>query len=118
MRILFILLAIVGCTRKYVDYDLIRKVDFNKEAYERPVTLMQVLPNGNDRLNSCFNQWLFLTNAEKDRNEAIPFIVRSLCPGKDYLLKTEMQESWWTLLVFTRACVNVETMCGEAKKKM
>ena len=117
MKNLFLLLILASCTQKYADYDLIRKVDFNKATYERPITLMEVLPNGKDHLKSCFNQWLFFSNAEKNKNDAIPFVVRSLCPGKDYLMKTEMTETWWTTLIFTRSCVDVETMCGEAKRK-
>jgi hypothetical protein len=99
-----------------VDYDLIRKVDFNKERYERPTTIMEVVPTGTDHLESCFNQWLFFSNADKERNEAIPYLVRSLCPGKDYLLDSAMVEQWWTTIFFTRACVSVETKCAEMRK--
>lgn len=111
-----ILLALVGCTQKYADYDLIRKVDFNKESYERPITLTQIVPVGNDQLKACFNQWLFFSNAEKEKNTSIPYLIRSLCPGKDYLLQSEMTETWWTTIIFTRACVDVETKCAEARK--
>jgi hypothetical protein len=118
MKTILILLALIsGCTQKYADYDLIRKVDFNKETYERPITLTQIVPVGNDSLESCFNQWLFFSNAEKEKNESIPYIVRSLCPGKDYLLQSEMVEQWWTTIIFTRACVSVETKCAEARKQ-
>lgn len=115
--LLLILLTVTACTQKYADYDLIRKVDFNKETYERPITVMQVLPVGDDKLESCFNQWLFFSNAQKAKEDAIPYLVRSLCPGQDYLLNAEMTETWWTTLIFTRACVSVETKCAETKKK-
>lgn len=118
MKILIVLLALVSaCTQKYTDYDLIRKVDFQKESYERPITTMQVLPVGNDHLESCYNQWLFFSNAEKEKNEAIHYLIRSLCPGKDYLLQSEMVETWWTTILFTRSCVSVETKCAEQRKK-
>lgn len=117
MKNVLFLLFLTACTQKYVDYDLIRKVDFQKESYQRPVTIMQVLPSGKDQLKSCFNQLLFFSNAEKEKNEAIPFIVRSLCPGQDYLVNTEMTESWWTTLLFSRSCVKVNTLCGEVRKK-
>ena len=112
----FILLFVTSCTRKYVDYDLIRKIDFNKETYERPTTVLQVIPVGQDELKSCFNQWLFFSNAEKQKEEAIPFVVRSLCPGQNYLLQSEMIESWWTTIIFSRACVEIKTKCAELKK--
>lgn len=111
------LVALVSCTHKYVDYDLIRKVDFQKESYDRPTTLMQVLPNGQDQLGACFNQWLFFSNADRERNDAVSMIVRSLCPGRDYLLQARMNESWWTTILFTRACVDIKTLCGEVKKR-
>lgn len=116
MKTLLILFLITACTQKYADYDLIRKVDFNKETYERPITVMQVVPVGNDQLESCFNQWLFFSNAQKEKEDAIPYLVRSLCPGEDYLLSAEMVETWWTTLIFTRACVKVDTKCAETKK--
>ena len=116
MKILFFLLFFSACTQKYTEYDLIRKVDFNKENFERPIGIMQVVPVGNDKLESCFNQWLFFSNADKNKNESIPYLVRSLCPGKDYLLQSEMIETWWTTIIFTRSCVSVESKCAEVKK--
>jgi hypothetical protein len=117
MKILLTLMFLTSCTQKYVDFDLIRKVEFqSKETYKRPITIHHVTPVGNDQLESCFNQWLFSSNAERDKNHSIPFLVRSLCPGKDYLLQAEMTETWWTTLVFTRACVKVETKCAVERK--
>jgi hypothetical protein len=114
---LLLLLSLVSCTQKYADYDLIRKVDFQKENYQRPITLMQVTPNGKDHLKTCFNQWLFFSNAEKNKETSIPYLIRSLCPGSDFLLQSEMVETWWTTLVFTRSCVEVETKCAEMRKQ-
>lgn len=117
MKIILLLSLLAGCTQKYADYDLIRKVDFNKESYERPILTHQVIPTGIDDLESCFGQWLFFSNAEKEKNESIPYLIRSLCPGKDYLLQAEMKERWWTTILFTRSCVSVKTKCAEARKK-
>ena len=117
MKILIFLILTISCTQKYVGYDLIRKVDFNRESYERPITVYEVLPSGTDDLKSCFNQWLFFSNAEKEKNTAIPQMVRTLCPGKDYLMNTSMTETWYTTLIFTRSCVEMETSCAVPKKK-
>ena len=116
MKNILFLIILMGCTQKYSDFDLIRKVDFNKETYERPITLMQVLPNGQDELKACFNQWLFFSNAEKEKDASVPVIVRSLCPGKDYLMNAQMTERWWTTILFTRSCVTIETQCAIQKK--
>jgi hypothetical protein len=117
MKIIILLLLSMGCTQKYTGYDLIRKADFEKETYTKPVTLVEVLASGRDELDTCFNQWLFFSNAEKEKNNSISFIVRSLCPGKDFLVQTEMTETWWTTLIFTRACVDMKTLCGEMRRK-
>lgn len=116
MNKLIILLALSGCTQKYADYDLIRKVDFHRESYQRPTTAMQVLPQGQDELGQCFNQWLFFSNAEKQKNDEIPHLVRLLCPGKDYLINAEFKERWWTTIFFTQSCVSIKTTCAELKK--
>ena len=79
--------------------------------------MVEVLASGRDELDTCFNQWLFFSNAEKEKNKSISFIVRSLCPGKDFLVETEMTETWWTTLIFTRACVDMKTLCGEMRRK-
>ena len=116
MKILILLILTISCTQKYAGYDLIRKIDFNKESFERPTSVYQVLPEGKDELKSCFNQFLFFSNAEKEKNSAIPLMVRTLCPGKEYLLDTSMTETWWTTIVFTRSCVEMETSCAVQKK--
>jgi hypothetical protein len=116
MKTLFILLALTGCTQKYTSFDLVRKVDFNRETYERPIPVTQVMPEGKDELKSCFNQWLFFSNAEKEKDQAIPFIIRSLCPGKEYLLDTEMTERWLTTILYSQSCVMIDTKCGLQRK--
>lgn len=115
MKTFFILALTVGCTQKYADYDLIRKGDFNKESYERPIAATQVMAKGRDELSECFNQWLFFSNAEKQKNERIPEFVRALCPGKDYLVQATLTERWWTTIIFTQACVEIKTLCGDVR---
>lgn len=116
MKLLVILVLIAGCTQKYADFDLIRKVDFNKESYERPVPSTQVLAQGRDELSECFNQWLFFSNAEKQKIQRTPEFVRALCPGKDYLVNSKFTETWWTTIIFTQACIDIKTLCGDVRK--
>lgn len=116
MKTFIIFAFLVGCTQKYADYDLIRKVDFNKESYERPTPATQVMAQGRDELNECFNQWLFFSNAEKQKNDRTPEFVRALCPGKDYLVNATMTERWWTTIIFTQACIDIKTLCGDVRR--
>jgi len=116
MKILIVLVLAYGCTQKYADYDLIRKVDFNKESYEKPIPATQVMALGKDELSECFNQWLFFSNAEKQKEQRTPEFVRALCPGKDYLVNATFTESWWTTLIFTQSCINIKTLCGDTRR--
>jgi len=113
-KILFLSL-LCSCTHKYADYDLIRKVDFHKTTYERPVPVTQVLTQGHDEISQCFNQWLFFSNAEKEKLERTGEFVRALCPGKDYLVRANFSETWWTSIIFTQACISIKTMCGDIR---
>ncbi len=113
-KLLFLFLAF-GCTQKYADYDLIRKVDFQKETYERPVPAVKVLAQGNDELKECFNQWLFFSNAEKQKNDRIPEFVRALCPRNGYLVGATFKELWWTTIIFTQSCIEIKTLCGDLR---
>jgi hypothetical protein len=115
MKTLLFLILLASCTQKYADFDLIRKVDFNKETYERPIPATQVLAQGQDELGECFNQWLFFSNAEKQKDINFPTMIRVLCPGKEYLVQTEVKETWWTTILFTRSCVDIKTKCGQPR---
>jgi len=117
MKIFILLILSWGCTQKYVDYDLIKKVSFNRETFERPIPVTQVAASGKDTLSQCFNQWLFFSNAEKEKNQRLPEFIRALCPGKDYLVQTEVKELWWTSILFTQSCVDIKTLCGVQRVK-
>lgn len=113
MKMILVLMFILGCTQKHVSYDVIRKVQFGHEKYQRPILTRPIIKDGHDSLKACFNQWFFSSNAEKRKDEAIPLVVRSLCPSHDYLLDTEIEETWWTTIIFTRSCAEVTTSCGK-----
>ena len=116
MKNMIFLLFAIGCTQKYADYDLIRKVDFNKVSYERPIPSTKVLAFGRDHLSECFNQWLFFSNAEQEKNLQTQDFVKVLCPGRDYLVNARFTETWWTTILFTRSCIDITTLCGDIKK--
>jgi hypothetical protein len=117
MKLFLFFLLSWGCTQKYADYHLIRKVDFDKESYRPPVTTIQVMAQGKDELKQCFNQWLFFSNAEKQKDRHIPDMVRVLCPGKDFLVNATFTERWWTTILFTQSCVHIATTCGTLRSR-
>lgn len=114
---IFILaLAAVGCTRKYVDYDVVNKLEFQKDQQSRPVA--PVMRKGRpDKLGQCFNQWLFFSNADKERERYVPQMVQVLCPGSDWLLDSRMTTVWWTTIIFSRSCVEFTTHCPEKRPR-
>lgn len=114
MKILFTLLFLCACTQKYTDYDLIRKIHFTGEQhYKQPLLTKPVVKEGNDHLKACFNQWFFDSNAEARKNESIPLVIRTLCPQHDFLIDAHVEETWWTTIIFTRACAEVTASCGK-----
>ena len=115
MKKILLLSLLCSCTHKYADYDLIRKVDFNRSTYERPIPVTQVLAQGHDEIRHCFNQWLFFSNAEKEKEERTGEFVRVLCPGKEYLIQANFSETWWTTIIFTQSCLNIKTLCGDSR---
>ncbi|MBY0518633.1 MAG: hypothetical protein K2P81_17110 [Bacteriovoracaceae bacterium] len=109
-------LLFFGCTRKYADYDVINKLKFRDNPQERPVApVMQI--SHKDDVEECFNQWLFFSNAETEKNRYLPALVQVLCPGSEWLVDTRITQQWWTTIIFTRACVNVEAHCPVKKPK-
>jgi hypothetical protein len=115
MKNLLLLSLLVGCTQKYMEYDLVRKADFQRSNYNRPIMVSEILAAGEDQLSECFNQWLFFSNAEKEKDDQFPMLVRLLCPRNDYLLNTKVTETWWTTILFTRSCLSIKTDCGRPK---
>jgi len=102
----------VGCTRKYVDYDVIHKLEFRDNPEKRPIAPPLVKGKGTpDNMEQCFNQWLFFANADANRNRYLPQAVQVLCPGSDWLIDTRITNQWWTTIIFTRACVDITTHC-------
>ncbi len=111
-----LLLVLVGCTRKYVDYDVIHKLQFRENPEARPIAPVMA-KSLRDDVEECFNQWLFFSNAEKEKNRYLPALVQVLCPGSEYLLDTKITQQWWTTIIFTRACVEVQAHCPVKTKK-
>lgn len=107
----------ISCTQKYANYQVIRKADFQypAPAHQEPIT-QKMHPGKKDRMEKCFNQWLFSSNAEKEKEEHLPVMVRYLCPKDNYLIETRMTHTWWTALVFSRACIDIKTHCPKGNR--
>jgi hypothetical protein len=113
--IIFLTLVVISsCTQKYADFDLINKRTFKADQYERPMSVKPMLQGVSDDVKRCFNQWLFFSNAEKQKIEEIPYLIKITCPKDDYLINTKITETWWTTIIFSRACVEIEAHCPKS----
>jgi hypothetical protein len=116
LLLMLVLSSLVGCTRKYVDYDVLSKLEFRDNPDKRPIA-PAMLKGSKDHLEQCFNQWLFMTNADANRNRYVPQAVQMLCPGSEWLIDARITNQWWTTLIFTRACVEITAHCPQKKER-
>jgi hypothetical protein len=110
------LLLFHSCTQRYVTYDVIHKLQFREAPDKRPIAPMMVKSH-QDNVKECFNQWLFFNNAEKEKDRYLPMLMQVLCPGSEWLLDTTVTQRWWTTIVFSQACVEVQASCPLIPKK-
>lgn len=107
---LSLIVLVTGCTQRYVDYDVINKLQFRDNPEKRPVAPVMAKAHRDD-VKECFDQWLFFRNAEKDKERYLPALVQVLCPGSEWLVDTRITHLWWTTLVYSRSCVEVQAHC-------
>lgn len=120
MKLLAILFLVVGCATKYQDYPHITKKDFgvvgdkvvDKSPHRTPKTLLKGRAETEE---FCESQILFNKNAHNITVNSIPALVRQSCPGADHLLDATITYTWWTVLVYSRSCVKVESFCPKAR---
>lgn len=114
MKSLFLVILSIfylySCTRKYTDYDVINKLQYRDNPEKRPIA-PAMLKGHQDKVKECFNQWLFMSNAEKEKDRYLPMLVQVLCPGSEWLLDTRITQDWWTTIFFSQACVEVRAHC-------
>ncbi|MBJ00596.1 MAG: hypothetical protein CME67_05140 [Halobacteriovoraceae bacterium] len=120
MKILAIAILLAGCATKYQDYPHISKKDFeldgNKVVDNTPHEAPKNLLKGRAETEEfCESQILFNKNAHVITTNSLPALVRQSCPGSDYLLDATVTYNWWTVLVYSRSCVKVESFCPKRR---
>lgn len=115
MKIVLLLALLVSCTHRYADYDSIHKTSFMQPILLTPPVNVVITPGQPDALGKCFNQFLFFSNAEKEKDTYLAESVRALCPRAEWLGTTRISSDWWTVLVFSRACIEIQTRCPAPK---
>jgi hypothetical protein len=103
-------LTLSGCSKKYITYEAIEKTSFVYPGDHNPITPKMVI--GKRQLqSSCHDQWLFNRNAMKLAEEDVRMLVQYMCPDAKHLRDITVTEKWWTILFYSRACVEIEAAC-------
>ena len=110
MKYIIILLLLTACTQKYQTYHVIDKHSFDKENYQAPIT-PKLLPAKKARASHCEGQIFWYSNAKKQTDRYLSRLVETICPDKKYLVNTRLTETWWTTIIYSKSCVEIETYC-------
>lgn len=110
MKLILLLFFLTSCTQKYQTYYVIDKYNFNKDNYEAPIA-KKMLPKNKVEREICADQIFFSSNAYKETSLLLTNTMKSLCGDDKYLLNTRLTETWWTVLLYSKSCVKVETYC-------
>ena len=114
MKLLFLLMLLItllsSCSKKYVTYEAIEKTSFTYPGDHNPVTPKMNI--GKRQLqSSCHDQWFFNRNAMKLAEADVRMLVQYMCPDTKQLRDITVTEKWWTVLFYSRACVEIEAAC-------
>lgn len=106
----FTIFQFVSCTQKYQTFHIIDKNNFDKERYEAPIT-KKLIPAHKTKASHCEGQFFFTSNAKTKTDLYTKRLVETICPSNAYLLNSRLTETWWTTIIYTRSCVELETYC-------
>ena len=106
---------LASCTQKYQTFHIIEKSNFDKENYQAPIA-PKLLPGKMSKASHCEGQFFFSSNAKKKTDLYTGQLVRTICPENSYLLKSRLTETWWTTIIYSRSCVELETYCPTKKQ--
>lgn len=110
MRFLLVLFLFMSCTKKYQTYYVIDKSNFDKDNYQAPIA-PKMLPGKKTKVSHCEGQIFWSSNAKKKTDLYINRAVNSMCPSKEYILNSRLTEIWWTTIIYSRSCVELEGHC-------
>lgn len=110
MKVLVILFLTMSCTQKYQTYHVIDSRNFSIENPDTPIT-KKMIPQKKVVQSNCIGQWLFSSNAQKENIRYIEKnLVGRMCDSQ-YLLNARLTETWWTTIIYSRSCFELEAYC-------
>ena len=110
MKYIFFIVLALSCTQKYQTYHTIDKLNFDKENPEVPIT--KKMRMGKKTSSSyCEGQVFFTKNAKKNTDRYVSTMVKTMCPDSQYIMNSKLTETWWTTIIYSRSCVELEGYC-------
>ena len=113
IKALIPLLFFISCSEKYQKSPYIEKRAFQsseKKEVAPPLVMKRV--RSQDKESFCHGQIFFSSNAEKITEASLKGLVRQTCPGSPYLLNATITRTWWTMLVYSRSCIEIVADCS------
>ncbi len=114
MRYLFLLFLIMGCSHKYQTYHVIDKYNFDKDHPNPPIT-KKMYPGQKVKRSHCEGQLLFTSNAVTKNTKYLEQMIKGMCPDSNYILNSRLTETWWTTIIYSRSCMEIEGYCARKK---
>ena len=110
MKFILLIFVLVGCTQKYKTYPVVDKNNFNKEEYQAPITpkLRRTLKQSK---SFCEGQIFFSSNAKTMTDNQTRQEISYMCPDSNYLMDAKITDTWWTTIIYSRSCVDIEAFC-------
>lgn len=105
------LLLSVSCTQKYQTYHAIQKRSFNYKDPEHSPIMRKMYPGKKEIQRTCEGQFFFNRNAQTIAINNIPAMLKYSCPGSEYLLNAKITETWWTTIIYSKSCIEIESYC-------
>jgi hypothetical protein len=101
----------ISCSQKYQTFEVIKKKDFVFGESHFPAAPAKRLGRKVTQ-STCEGQILFFRNAKKITDGSIPALINFSCPGEEYLFNARITETWWTTVLYSRSCVEIESFCS------
>lgn len=115
LKIIFLLGLLTSCAQHYETYDVIQKRSFKLGEAHNPVS-PRMLPKNKETKEVCEGQFFFNKNAKKLTEASFQRIIQYMCFDSDYLINATITDTWWTTLVYSRSCIEIEASCPISTK--
>jgi hypothetical protein len=113
--LIFLSLIAISCSQKYQTFNTIKKSEFVFGEEHSPIS-PRMTPGRKVIQKSCEGQFLFNRNAKKINLRSIPALIKYSCPKSEFLLNARITETWWTTVIYSKSCIELESFCPLSRK--